>query len=492
MGPQFAHIQTFSRKPNPAGQSVDQVFDEVERVPEFSKHVDSPEPPRIVDGVSIAQLRRNHADMIDGAATQVRAKDGVKVRAIRRDRHTLMSMVASYPLTWEQIGDDPEEQAALDDWRRANVEFAKRQFGEGYQCSIEHTDEAHPHLHIYALPIGLPGIDAKLMHPGKAAKASVEAQAKADGRPAKEAITLANAAYKDAMRAWQDGYYLEVGEPSGLLRDGPRRKRQSRADYQRDKRDARLRSRSALVERHEQLAEQEGIAAASMAEAEAKAISLIESAKVRALEVAAEEAAREHRAAETRRLHRADVQRRWDARREARLAARSERLDRRAADLTEAEKDIQSRKADIASLAAGATSMIAEAASGTLQTDVWGGIQLQDPTPLRQHPRELMPLAEALVSTSRRNADLADRERAVAARERDLEERATEVEQLEKRVEAAWSRMSGLFQSLKRAIDWVGDSLGLRLPANLATAVQEISGEIEDRARNDREIDLCM
>lgn len=485
MGPQFAHIQTFSRKPNPAGQSVDQVFDEVERVPEFSKHVDSPEPPRIVDGVSIAQLRRNHADMIGGAATQVRTKDGMKVRAIRRDRHTLMSMVASYPLTWEQIGDDPEEQAALDDWRRANVDFAKRQFGKGYQCSVEHTDEAHPHLHIYALPVDLPGIDAKLMHPGKAAKARVEAQAKAEGRPGKEAITLANAAYKDAMRAWQDGYYLEVGEPSGLLRDGPRRKRQSRADYQRDKRDARLRSRSALVERHEQLAEQEGIAAASMAEAKAKAISLIESAKVRALEAAAEEAAREHRAAETWRLHRADVQRRWDARREARLAARSERLDRREADLTEAEKDI-------ASLAAGATSMIAEAASGTLQTDVWGGIQLQDPTPLRQHPRELLPLAEALVSASRRNADLAERERAVAARERDLDERTAEVEQLEKRVEAAWSRMSGLFQTLKRAIEWVGDSLGLRLPDNLATAVLEISGEIEDRARNDREIDLSM
>lgn len=175
-----------------------------------------------------------------------------------------------------------------------------------------------------------------------------------------------------------------------------------------------------------------------------------------------------------------------------RLATYERREGEAKAAVQQAEARLTEVKRDVAEIAAGATSLVAEAAGGTLQTDVWGGIQLQDPTPLRQHPRELMPLAEALVSASRRNADLADREKAVAARERDLDERAAEVELLEKRVEAAWSRMSGLFQTLKRAIEWVGDSLGLRLPDNLATAVQEISGEIENRARNDREIDLSM
>lgn len=331
-GPQFAHIQTFSRKPNPAGQSVDQVLDEVERVPEFSKHVDQPAPPRIVDGVSIAQLRRNHDAMVDGAATRVRTADGIKTRAIRKDRHTLLTMVVSYPVPWSKIKDDPLERAALEDWRQANIRFAKEQFGDGYQCSVEHTDEEYPHLHIYALPHDIPGIDAKELHPGKAAKAEAERVAKREGLSAKEALQEGNKAYKARMREWQDEYYLEVGEPSGLLREGPRRKRLSRAQYQESKREAKLRSQSVLVERHEQLAEQEAIAAAIIQEAEAKAASLVASGREQGQQEAALAADLEMRVAEARRRHRAEVQHRWDARRQVRLTARAEELDRRAVD----------------------------------------------------------------------------------------------------------------------------------------------------------------
>ena len=49
-GPQFANIQTFSKKGNVVGQSVAQVIAEATRDPEFSTHVDDPDPPRVLLG----------------------------------------------------------------------------------------------------------------------------------------------------------------------------------------------------------------------------------------------------------------------------------------------------------------------------------------------------------------------------------------------------------------------------------------------------------
>src|SRR5690554_7332528 len=123
MGPQFAHIQTFSRKVNPAGQCIDQVLGEAGRAPEYSGHVESPEPPVILYGVDLEELRRRHDQMIEGAATEVKTKKGIRRRAIRIDRHTLMTAVASYPLTYEQIGEDPEEMARLEVWKAANIAY---------------------------------------------------------------------------------------------------------------------------------------------------------------------------------------------------------------------------------------------------------------------------------------------------------------------------------------------------------------------------------
>ncbi len=38
-GPQFFHVQTYSRKPNEKGQSVEQVLAKAGRAPKFSQHV---------------------------------------------------------------------------------------------------------------------------------------------------------------------------------------------------------------------------------------------------------------------------------------------------------------------------------------------------------------------------------------------------------------------------------------------------------------------
>lgn len=240
MGPQFAHIQTFSRKANPAGQSIYQVVGEAGREPEYSSHVDNPEPPEILYGVDLEELRQLHDQMVEGAATEVKTKKGIRRRSIRVDRHTLMTVVASYPLTHEQIGDDPDELARLEAWKAANIKYLEQLFGDGLKTVLEHTDEPYPHIHAYALPDDQPGIDAKQLHPGKAAKAEADAAARADGAEPKEAVKAGNKAYVAAMREWQDRYYQTVGAPSGLTRDGPRRARKSRKQWREERAAARL------------------------------------------------------------------------------------------------------------------------------------------------------------------------------------------------------------------------------------------------------------
>lgn len=245
-GPQFVHLQTFSRKPNPAGQSTAQIFGELVRDPVYSQHLESPKPPELVDGIQSRQLIARHARMIEDAKIEVHVKGKIRHRAVRKDRHTLMTAVASYPLPWDQIKDNPEEMKALRNWEKRNIAFFRRLFKDQYLSTFRHTDEPFPHLHIYALPELVPGLDATALHPGKRAKAKAEEKARKEGLSAREAVAIGNKALKQNMRKFQDVYYTHVGEPCGLLRLGPKRQRLSRKDYMAQKHIARLRSASAL------------------------------------------------------------------------------------------------------------------------------------------------------------------------------------------------------------------------------------------------------
>lgn len=276
-GPQFVHIQTFSRKANPAGQSVTQIFGELLRDPQFSRHLDDPHPPETVDGVPPEELVARHDVMINAARVTVKVKGKTHYRSIRQDRHTLLTAIASYPLTWDQISGNPEEEEALRAWESRNVAFFRNLFGEQYQATYRHTDEPYPHLHVYALPELIPGVDATLLHPGKRVKGLIETRERAQGRAPREALAAANRALKAAMRDFQDDYYLNVGEPCGLLRIGPRRQRLSRKDYRAQKHAARLRSTSALEARSQHISTKESSLRRSegeMAES-AKALALV-------------------------------------------------------------------------------------------------------------------------------------------------------------------------------------------------------------------------
>lgn len=250
-GFQFFHMATYSRKPNPAGQSVDQVVEEAERNPAFSLHVDAPEPPRIVYGVSVREMKEQHDAMLDAARVPVLRPNGeTAYRSIRSDRHTLLTAVASYPVAREELEADPAEQIRYRAWVDANIAFLRQRFGDQLRTVIEHTDETHPHLHAYVIP-DRPDMNAALLHPGKAAKLAAEAQAKSDGMEPRDAVKVGNVALKAAMRAVQDDYHAEVGAPCGMTRLGPGRRRLSRAEW---KAETELAAKASVISQRETVA----------------------------------------------------------------------------------------------------------------------------------------------------------------------------------------------------------------------------------------------
>ena len=232
-GPQFAHIQTWSRKPNKAGQSIDHVIAEANRDPEFSMHVENPAPPRVLLG-NPATFAADHAAHVAARSTIAIMADGSeKSRAIRNDRHTMASIVMSYPVPRSAIVTD-EAKAKLAAWEKRNLDWLREKYGGQLRVALAHDDETHPHLHAWLLPDD-PGADATTLHPGKVAKKDVEARAKAENVENREAVKLGNRALKAAMTVWQDEYHAAVGVPEGLTRSGPKRRRLSREQWNAEK-----------------------------------------------------------------------------------------------------------------------------------------------------------------------------------------------------------------------------------------------------------------
>lgn len=226
----FIHCQTFARKPNRIGQCVSQVIAEGLRAGEYHPHVPNPRPPIPLfgDPAGFAQMHAAHvAERRTCAVTQGRAG----TRAIRKDRHTLFTIVASYPGTADAVTASEQEQDRFRRWVRLTLNWVRQQYGDQLKAAFAHTDERHPHLHFWLLPDD-PGADAALLHPGKRAKREVEAGLKSEGTPPREAVKAGNRALKDAMRAWIDDYHQHVGAPLGMSRDGPKRRRLSRAQHQ--------------------------------------------------------------------------------------------------------------------------------------------------------------------------------------------------------------------------------------------------------------------
>lgn len=233
MGPQFAHLQAFSIKPNKSGNSIEQVLGEVMREIEFSQHITDAKTPTLIYGVGVPELKILHDEMLEKRKTSVTVKGKKLKRAIRKDRNTLMTAVSSFPILVADLDKDEtgETRRRYEKWKKLNIDYLKQLYGDQLKTIIEHTDEEYPHIHAYILPDQDPDAKAVNLHPGEIAKAEAAELAKQNGVDSKLINTVANTAYKAVMRKWQDDFYEFVGAPCGLTRDGPKRARETRAQW---------------------------------------------------------------------------------------------------------------------------------------------------------------------------------------------------------------------------------------------------------------------
>lgn len=239
-GPQFLHLQSFSRKPNKIGQSVQQVLDEAARESEFSMHVDGPKPPNLIYGMPPQRVRKMHDELVAAGYVEATLKDGtIAKRGIRKDRHTLLTAVASYPLLTEQVADGSADRAEYERWIELNISWLKEMFGDRLVSVVEHVDEKYPHIHAFILPLGDASCSARHLNPAWQVKEEAEALARESGKPSKEAVKFGNRAYRARGRELQDEYFTEVGLPAGLTRLGPKRERLSREQWKQRKEQAR-------------------------------------------------------------------------------------------------------------------------------------------------------------------------------------------------------------------------------------------------------------
>lgn len=267
-GIQFVHISVYSlHPPKKTSQGADRkwavrdVLAEAGREPQACLHVPRPRPPHLLHGPSLAELEAEigaiHARSTDAAG-----------RRLRKDASVLLAGVASYPRGGMEYGY----------WKQSVLEWLQTEFGDRLRSVVEHTDEAHPHLHFYV--VNPHGGNVKDLHPGFRA-------AKGAQTPKEQRIV-----YNTAMRAFQDRFWEHVAGPSGLARLGPARQRMSRAQWTRVK--LGLPAQAALLQRAREITRGTGerdrqlrsFAHKTMLEAQA----LIEELEVREARVLAMEA----------------------------------------------------------------------------------------------------------------------------------------------------------------------------------------------------------
>lgn len=219
MGYQFIHLDSYARvgskqkrTDKKTGRSTEtrkwsarDIAAEAEREPDACKHVEKPLPPTVLHGVMPGEAVR----LAEEWAAESKDAQG---RSLRKDGLCLAAGVVSLPA----------EQA--DDWalfREATVAWLKDQYGERLRSVVEHTDEEHPHLHFYCVPFA--GERFEAVHQGRQAAAK---NAQEGGQKGAQ-----NAAFRTAMRGWQDDFANAVAARFGLARLGPKKRRLTRSAW---------------------------------------------------------------------------------------------------------------------------------------------------------------------------------------------------------------------------------------------------------------------
>ena len=191
--------------------TISDLLNEACRVPEASKHVGTPQEPEWILG---------SRDSVENRAfeyhAQAKKSDG-KSR-LQCTSPAMNAIVVSL------------ERELIDAWPaycERSLAYHVEELGDRVLGAVIHDDEAHPHMHVFAVP--LDGEEFGVVHPGYGASRSLRRTTPKD---TPKIGTLIRVAYTEAMVEWQDRFHVGTRIPSlRLERTGPRRARMDRAVY---------------------------------------------------------------------------------------------------------------------------------------------------------------------------------------------------------------------------------------------------------------------
>lgn len=235
-GYQFIHVESYARSAGAGkagGHSIASVMAEATRVDDACPHVENPQPPTLLFGVQPSEVEAAANDWAD-------ATKDAQGRKLRKDGLCLLAGVVSCPPEFT------DEQ-----WAAFKLDAVAFLAGDGRLLScIEHMDEKERHFHFYKL--AKKGERFKSIHPGKMAAAEAKARGELKGGQ--------NAAYKAAMRGYQNAFFESVASKHGMARIGPKKRRLTRDAWKAEK--AML---AAVAEKQKTLANMQGDLEAKLA-----------------------------------------------------------------------------------------------------------------------------------------------------------------------------------------------------------------------------------
>ncbi len=238
---QFMHLDLYSRagvhyttkNSTVAKASSSDVINEALRVDGFTSHIIAdgftPTPPTYLYSQDDKGLDQHYAEMLE----QVASEKDVLGRKVKSDKNILLAGVVSYPkprLADNWTMDDRQNYLLF---KEQTIVFLKEHWGDNLLCVLEHTDEQYPHLHFYVTNKNSIASTPEL-HPGHAENIRIENAAKQANVPVNKREQ--SAAYKEAMRSFQDEFYNTVSIYCGLDRLGPKTQRLSRPEWKQRKR----------------------------------------------------------------------------------------------------------------------------------------------------------------------------------------------------------------------------------------------------------------
>jgi hypothetical protein len=212
MSYQFGHIMTLSRRGSGATPPVEKVMLEAARIAGNAPHVSDPKTPDLLFGMDPMAALAFHNERIASLG-----KKRGRGAGLRQDSHTMVAAVFSFPCRPAEV--ESEYYISLRDaslaWFKSEIEALDGKI----LGAVQHVDETYLHVHVYAMNLGNPRLNAKMLHRGHVAAADAKSQGR---NPTDD--------YKAAMRGWQNDYN-KITARFGLTKIGPGRRRLSRAQH---------------------------------------------------------------------------------------------------------------------------------------------------------------------------------------------------------------------------------------------------------------------